>query len=363
MNHWQTRPQLTGAFPPAGRWPEPLHRGLAQLQRLTPPQSLTLLGVSGGADSMALLVVAALCQTRADHTRRFGVISLDHQLQSGTAEVAAAVATIATRLGLEPVITRALDLPETGTGGLEATARLGRLEAFAQGAHTTGAQAVALGHTADDQAEQVLLGLVRGSGPRSLAGIAETTTYSELNHPLHVVRPFLGISRAETEQICHWAGIEPWQDPMNTDPRILRARIRHQVLPGLEQLGPTVRSGLLATAAIAAEDAAYLEAEAHRRYRMLAQIDKVTIRFDLQAVRDLPAALGHRVIGKAVTELGGTRPSRERTLAVMELARARPGSSAGPIQLAGGVAARRNRGQNPGEYDTLELFTVPSSRS
>ncbi|PPE86221.1 tRNA lysidine(34) synthetase, partial [Streptococcus agalactiae] len=127
-----------------------------------------------------------------------------------------------------------------------------------QGAAAPGAGAavVLTAHTADDQAEQVLLGLARGSGTRSLAGIPARGT---LPGGAAVVRPLLGLARADTEAICRWAGLTWFEDPHNRDPALLRSRVRTRVLPALEDpdagLGPGVRVGLVRTAAIAAEDA------------------------------------------------------------------------------------------------------------
>ena len=203
-------------------------------------------------------------------------------------------------------------------------------------------------HTADDQAEQVLLGLARGSGTRSLAGIPARGT---LPGGAAVARPLLGLTRADTETICRWAGLTWFEDPHNRDPALLRSRVRTRVLPALEDpdagLGPGVRAGLVRTAAIAAEDAAALDVWAGDEVTRLRVDppagDPRVVSLDLDALAALPAAVRHRVIARAARAAGGQAPPRERILAVDALvtgARA-GGTSAGPVELPGGVAAHR----------------------
>ena len=149
-------------------------------------------------------------------------VVVDHGLQDGSAEVARRAADVARGFGLEAEVVRV----EVGEGNLEAAARSARYEALlAYGSD------VWVGHTADDQAEQVLLGLARGSGTRTLAGIPARGT---LPGGAAVVRPLLGLTRADTETICRWAGLTWFEDPHNRDPALLRSRVRTRVLPALE---------------------------------------------------------------------------------------------------------------------------------
>ncbi|WP_341855137.1 tRNA lysidine(34) synthetase TilS [Brachybacterium sp. GPGPB12] len=155
---------------------------------------------------------------------------VDHGLQDGSASVAARAAAQAERLGAEAhVLTPSVDL--AAPGGLENAARTARHDALEHLARERGALAVPLGHTLDDQAEQVLMALARGAGPRALAGIRRARG--------HLSRPFLGtgrdettaLRRADTEEICTLHDLEWWEDPMNADPESLRSRVRHRALP------------------------------------------------------------------------------------------------------------------------------------
>lgn len=350
-------PPALESWPPRGRWPEPLHRAVAALRPvLAAHDGGALVGLSGGADSCALAVAAAaLTGTRAGTgLGPVGAVVVDHGLQAGSADVAEAAARVARTLGLEPVLVRRVAVREAGDGP-EAAARRARRGAFADAAREAGAGLVLTAHTADDQAEQVLLGLARGSGTRSLAGIPAG---GALPGGTALARPLLGLTRADAEAICRWAGVRWWEDPHNADPALLRSRVRTRVLPALEDLadglGPGVREGLVRTAAIAAEDAAALEqwaACALAECRAPGPGD-VVVRLDLAAFAALPPAVRHRVLGLAVVEAGGPRPTRERTLAADALAvPADPGAggSAGPVELPGGVEVRRRHSGGPGE--------------
>lgn len=351
-----------GAWPPRTRWPEPLHRAVAAVREalagdgprradVVPGRAGSrprgLVALSGGADSLALAVACAVLVGTRDGARLgpIGAAVVDHGLQSGSDAVAAAAADVARILGLTPVTVTRVEVARTGDGP-EADARRARREALAAAARDAGqggAAVVLTAHTADDQAEQVLLGLARGSGTRSLAGIPARGT---LPGGAAVARPLLGLTRADTETICRWAGLTWFEDPHNRDPALLRSRVRTRVLPALEDpdagLGPGVRAGLVRTAAIAAEDAAALDAWAGDEFTRL-RVDPRVVSLDLDALAALPAAVRHRVIARAARAAGGQAPPRERILAVDALvtgARA-GGTSAGPVELPGGVAAHR----------------------
>lgn len=362
-----------GAWPPRTRWPEPLHRAVAAVREALAGDGTRradavparagnhprgLVALSGGADSLALAVACAVLGGTREG-RRLGPIGaavVDHGLQSGSDAVAAAAAGVARILGLTPVTVTRVEVARTGDGP-EADARRARRVALAAAARDAGQGAAAPGagaavvltaHTADDQAEQVLLGLARGSGTRSLAGIPARGT---LPGGAAVARPLLGLTRTDTETICRWAGLTWFEDPHNRDPALLRSRVRTRVLPALEDpdtgLGPGVRAGLVRTAAIAAEDAAALDAWAGDEFTRLRVDppgrDPRVVSLDLDTLAALPAAVRHRVIARAARAAGGQVPPRERILAVDALvtgARA-GGTSAGPVELPGGVAAHR----------------------
>ena len=232
---------------------------------------LVLVACSGGADSLALAAVTAIEARRVGrsvrsrgHAVRVGALVVDHGLQPGSAEVAERAAASCRGLGLEPVLVRRVEVASgAGAGGLEASARTARYAALDSAAAETGAVAVLLGHTLDDQAESVLLGLARGSGARSLAGMPRRRGVYR--------RPFLRLRRAQTEAVCEALGLEYWDDPTNlagaADERSgagsapLRSRVRSAVVPVLESvLGAGVVEALGRTADQLRDDADLLDA-------------------------------------------------------------------------------------------------------
>ena len=293
-----------------------------------------LVACSGGPDSLALAAAAAYFARRGHvdgHPISVGAVVVDHQLQPGSAEVARTAAAALRELGLAPVQIRTVTVAATGMGP-EAAAREARHAALDAAADDAGAQAILLGHTLDDQAEQVLLGLARGSGTRSLAGMRPARG--------RLLRPFLGLRRPETLEICAAEDLDPWHDPSNADPAFARSRTRVEVLPMLEEkLGPGVAESLARTAAILQADADYLDAVANDTYLTLKTYDGGDLGLPEDELRALPAALRFRVIAKAAAEVGGQQPSHQRLLAAEDLLRRR--GSAGPVQLPGGVSVYR----------------------
>ncbi|PFG40293.1 tRNA(Ile)-lysidine synthase [Georgenia soli] len=229
-----------------------------------PPGARVLVACSGGADSLALAAATAFVAPRAGW--QAGAVVVDHRLQDGSVEVARVAAAQCRDLGLDPVVVREVDVDGgargTGAGGPEAAARTARYAALADAAAQAGAAAVLLGHTLDDQAETVLLGLARGSGARSLAGMPPVRG---LWH-----RPFLGLRRTQTEQVCRAVGLDFIRDPTNAasgpwraadGSPLRRAAVRERALPALtEALGPGVVEALGRTAAHLARDTDLLDA-------------------------------------------------------------------------------------------------------
>jgi tRNA(Ile)-lysidine synthase len=213
-----------------------------------PADTTALVACSGGADSLALAGAVAFEAPRVG--RAAGAVTVDHGLQEGSAERAEDVAKVLTGLGLDPVLVRAVRV--TGPGGPEAAARRARYEAL-DGVVADRAPAVLLlGHTLDDQAETVLLGLARGSGARSLAGMAPRAG--------HRLRPLLDLERATVREACARMGLDAWEDPHNLDPRFARSRVRHEALPALERaLGPGIAAALARTAGMLRADADTLD--------------------------------------------------------------------------------------------------------
>lgn len=293
-----------------------------------------LVACSGGPDSLALAAVAAYFGRRGHvdgHPVSVGAVVVDHQLQLGSGAVAATTARTLDELGLSPVTIRTVDVASSGAGP-EAAARDARHAALEAAADEAGAAAILLGHTLDDQAEQVLLGLARGSGTRSLAGMRPARG--------RLLRPFLGLRRADTLEICRVEDLEPWHDPSNTDPVYARSRTRVEVLPLLEdKLGPGVAESLARTAAILQLDADYLEDVANDTFERLRQQTGEEISLPEAGLRDLAPAVRFRVIAKAAAAVGGQQPSYQRLLAAEALLRRQ--GSAGPVELPGAVSVFR----------------------
>jgi tRNA(Ile)-lysidine synthase len=250
------------------------------------PGDLVLAACSGGADSLALAAALAFVAPRAG--LRAGGVTVDHGLQDGSAMRAAGVTTALSALGLDPV--RGVAVAVDGQGGPEAAARAARYEALSGVAEETGATAVLLGHTLDDQAETVLLGLARGSGPRSLAGMPPRRGVFR--------RPLLGLRRADTIAACAALGLRTWDDPHNGDRRYARVRVRLDALPALEAaLGPGVAAALARTADQLRADAEVLEDISSERSRRGSPLSA-------SSLAGMPAAVRTRVLRQAAVEAG-----------------------------------------------------------
>jgi tRNA(Ile)-lysidine synthase len=254
---------------------------------------LVIVACSGGADSLALAAAAAFEGPRLG--LRVGGVTVDHGLQKGSAARAAAVADLLADLGLAPV--EAVTVGVSGAGGPEAAARAARYGALDAVADRTSAAAVLLGHTLDDQAETVLLGLARGSGTRSLAGMAATS-----GRDGRYRRPLLSVGRAVTTAACADLGLPVWDDPHNVDPAFARVRVRADVLPVLESaLGPGVADALARTAGLARDDADALDQWSATTYAALVSDDPDLPVDDLVT---LPAAVRRRVLRLAAIAAG-----------------------------------------------------------
>ena len=303
------RPRLTAAIADVRRAVRTSLVGRQWLEGRAASQSpLVLVALSGGPDSLALAAAVAFEAPRAGI--RAGAVIVDHGLQPGSADVAARAAQQADALGLSPVLVRTVTVG--GDGGPEAAARAARYAALAEAAAELSAAAVLLGHTLDDQAETVLLGLARGSGAASLQGMAvESGLY---------VRPLLGIRRSVTVQACADAALEPWHDPHNADPRFSRVRVRLTVLPALEaELGPGVAEALARTAEQLREDSEALDRFAEELAEDLAEHSEAGLALPVAALAANPAALRQRLIRLAVASEFDVALSRAQTLAVAQL--------------------------------------------
>ncbi|HEX5729937.1 tRNA lysidine(34) synthetase TilS, partial [Microbacterium sp.] len=260
-------------------------------------------------------------------------VTVDHGLQAGSARVAEAAAKQAEALGIETRIVRVQVGEENGP---EAAARAARYQALADAASDLGAAAVLVGHTLDDQAETVLLGLARGSGATSLQGMAPVT---ELAPGVSLLRPLLDVRRATTLAACAAAGLEPWRDPHNVDPRFARVRVRENVLPVLEaELGPGIAAALARTAAQLREDAEAFDEMIDETIEDIVEHAEAGISVSAAALAANPAALRHRILRHVVASEFGASLTRTQTLEVARLVTEWSGQ--GPIDLPGCRARR-----------------------
>lgn len=283
--------------------------------------------VSGGADSVALAEATAYVARRQSFRTRALVI--DHGLQEGSADVAAEAAAVVRKLGVETAEVRRVEV--AGKGGPEAAARTARYRALRE-ALSDGEGLVLLGHTLDDQAETVLLGLGRGSGPRSLAGMRP--------HDPPWGRPLLGITRVQTQQACVELGVQPWQDPHNADSRFTRVRLRSEVLPLLEDvLAGGVAPALARTAAQLRDDTEALDTLAervHARAKQDRELDTAVLAVE-------PAALRRRVLRRWLLDSGVRELTDAHLRSVDALVSRWRGQ--GGVWLPGNLEARRSRGR------------------
>ncbi|WP_329316621.1 tRNA lysidine(34) synthetase TilS [Streptomyces sp. NBC_01262] len=292
---------------------------------------LVLVACSGGADSMALATALAFEAPKLG--MRAGAVTVDHGLQAGSDTRAREVAVRLRALGLDPV--DAIGVTVGRQGGPEAAARDARYAALDAAARDRGAAAVLLGHTRDDQAETVLLGLARGSGTRSLSGMPAVNGRYR--------RPFLLLDRHTVREACLAQGIDVWEDPHNHDPAYTRSRVRHEALPVLEKsLGKGVIEALARTAQLSRDDADALD-----EWAACAERDAAHGEGGLDTARLLllPPAVRRRVLRRAAIAAGSPAGSLfarhiEETDRLVTGWRGQK-----PLNLPGGIAVGRRNGR------------------
>jgi tRNA(Ile)-lysidine synthase len=290
-----------------------------------------LVACSGGADSLALLE-ATVFEARTSSSYVVGV-TVDHGLQPASDRRAHQVVTQMAGLGVDETVAVSVKVESKGSG-VEAAARDARYAVLEEVAERFGSGVVLLGHTLDDQAETVLMGLVRGSGGRSLVGMRPRFG------PFR--RPLLQVRRSQTEAACRARGIEWWDDPHNHDPRFTRSRLRHRVLPVLEEeLGPGVSAALARTADLLRDDVLTLDLLAEEALVRHGTDDGL----DITGLEAVPVAVVSRVLRSAAIGVGcpPSELSKEHVDAVEELVR----GAEGPVrhkqvQLPGHVTAYRD---------------------
>lgn len=308
-----------------------------------PGGSAVLVACSGGPDSLALAAAAGFLARRRGI--RAGAAVVDHGLQPGSDLVCTATATTCKLLGLDPVLTRVVAVPVSGDGP-EAGARSARYAALREMAGEAGASAVLLGHTRDDQAETVLLGLARGSGARSLAGMAPASG----SDPAWL-RPMLDLPRDRVHAAAEAALAElptrpaglPWHDPHNSDPKYSRSRLRARALPVLaETLGPGVVSGLARSAEQLRDDADLLDTLAADLLQRAVLPGRC---LDIPVLAEAPRALRARALLAAAVR-AGCPPGRVTSAHVRAMERlVTAWRGQGPVNLPEGVVVERRCGR------------------
>ena len=286
-----------------------------------------LFGCSGGADSMALAV--ALFMERSN-TKVIPIV-IDHGLQEGSAQITSQTVDRLKQIGFTQVESARAQV--TMTDGLEASARRARYQLFNQFIETYQPKYFLLAHTLNDQAENVLLGLARGSGARSLAGMALKNNI--------FVRPLLKISREVTTAACSEAGIEIWSDPHNEDLRFTRVRVRKNLLPIIEDnLGPGITEALVRSADLLRDDADALDGFASEYFN---QADPFSL--DVKELERLPKAITTRVLRLAIYKAGAPAGSlsAEHIAAAQALISDWHGQK--EVSLPGNVKLLRNSGR------------------
>lgn len=290
---------------------------------------VVLVALSGGADSLAL--AAATAHAARELAVRVAAIVVDHGLQGGSDVVASRAADAARSLGLDAEV---VPVAVGSDGGPEAAARAARYAALDEAVERWDAAAVLLGHTLDDQAETVLLGLARGSGAGSLKGMAEVTG--------RLVRPFLAVRRSDTRAAVAELGLEPWEDPHNDDTAFARVRVRTRVLPVLEaELGPGIAEALARTAEQAREDAEAFDEMIDEFIEEICEPAEAGLSLDVGPLAANPAALRNRIIRLVALGEFGVSLSRTHTLAIAALVTDWRGQ--GPIDVPGVRVSRNGR--------------------
>ena len=287
-----------------------------------------LVAVSGGADSLALAYALSV------EAEKFAIniigVTVDHQLQAASSSQAQKVVDQLAKFGLTCVIKKVtVDIKE----GLEASARKARYQAIEEVAKVENAVAVFLGHTKDDQAETVLLGLARGSGTRSLSGMA--------HHNGIYVRPLLEITRIQSEEFCKEIGLDYWNDPHNQDSQFARVRVRTEALPVLEKtIGPGISDALARSAHLLRDDADALD---HWAQQEVIHLDLHDL--DCSHLESLPRAIRTRILRSAIYAAGAPSGSvsADHVSAVDVLISGWNGQ--GALNLPGGVKVERISGR------------------
>ena len=266
------------------------------------PGDMVVAAVSGGPDSLALL--HALARTRRVTSLRLHAAHLDHGLRGAESEADAAfVSDACHQLGVDLTSDR-VDTDTFRSAhrlSLEDAARRLRYGFLARVASELGARAVALGHTLDDQAETVLMNIVRGAGLTGLRGMGESTVRRIEGSDVHLIRPFLkGVSRSDTEGYCEALGLEPRHDSSNDSMLMLRNRVRHELMPSLARINPRVGDAVLRLSESARRDLEYIERAVDGVWAEVAEARSGCAVIDRAAFAGLDPSVGAHLLRRAV---------------------------------------------------------------
>lgn len=319
------------------------------------PGAPIILGVSGGADSLVMLHLFA--QSREALGLLPHVLHVDHRIRGEEAQADARfVASICREWGI-PCRIEEIDVPALAAErkiALEEAARLARYTALGREAARLGASTIAVAHNADDQAETVLMHLLRGSGLNGLRGMLPVSPLSDyhLLEPLpkakadiRLIRPLLGVPRADIEAYCAGHHLAPRFDRSNLDTTYFRNRLRHEILPLLETVNPNLRSMLGRTASVVAADYEVLSRQVDAAWQAIVlEGTEQHIRLDLARWRDLPIALQRETIRRTAFRLRASLRdvSYQPVEAAVEVARA--GATGARSTLPGGLSLRVDYG-------------------
>jgi len=276
-------------------------------KQLVPAGEKLVAAVSGGPDSVCLLYI--LAELRDELGIELHIAHLDHQLRGRDSDADAKyVAGLARRLGLPATIaSRDVKAYREERGlSLEEAAREVRYDFLVEVAEDVGAALVAVGHTADDHAETVLMHLLRGSGTRGLRGLLPVSRWRSEAGEITIIRPLLVLGRRDTIAFCRWHHLRPRTDMSNLSPVPLRNRVRRSLLPELKKYNPAINEALLRTAAIAADDYAFVEKEVDRRWLEIAREQDGAVIINKKGLLALSPALKRYLLRRAVGSVLGS---------------------------------------------------------
>jgi tRNA(Ile)-lysidine synthase len=264
-----------------------------------------LVGVSGGPDSICLLHI--LCQIKDKLGLELHIAHLNHMLRDAESDADAQhVSLLAQQLDI-PITTEKRDVKAYQAKrrcSLEQAAREVRYAFFAQVAEAIGTETVAVGHTADDQVETILMHLIRGSGLGGLRGMQPLTLWHPTSSSqLKVIRPLLEVTRGETEAYCATVGIAPRYDSSNRSLSHLRNRIRYELIPLLQRYNPNIKAALLRTAHAAAAEQAFWQHEVSNIWDNAVEAQPNGIAIKNKAFSSLPPALKRHLLHSALEQL------------------------------------------------------------